>query len=68
MTEPTPPTNVRAVLRDGTEIPLDCRYVGLVDGKHRWEAVYSLPDLPESVLMDELPAHTVVAIRVDWLE
>ena len=65
MTEPTPPTNVRAVL-----IPLDCRYVGLDDdGTHRWEAVYPLPDLPAAtVLMDELLAHTAVAIRVDWPE
>ena len=59
---PDPPVNVRAVTPDGTEIPLECRYVGWVDGVHRWEAVISVGVPVDGVRMDVLPAHTEVGV------
>lgn len=41
VTEPIPPENVRLCLTDGTEIPVECRYDGVVEGVHRWTAVAS---------------------------
>lgn len=60
------PRNVRAVMADGREVPLECRYLGWDPriGAHRWAAVWSLPDLPQSISIDELPAHTAVMLAV----
>lgn len=66
MTNPIPPEDVRLVRRDGTEIPLECRYDGLdAAGQHRWIAVTPLGFEIESgmrVTMRMLPAKTSVAV------
>lgn len=66
MTEPVPPTNVRAVLDDGTEVPLDCVYEGMVEGLHRWRATWALPDRPREIRASVLPSRTSIAIA--WAE
>lgn len=60
---PTPPENVRAVLADGSEVPLEVVYVGWREGAHRWEAVVLLGCVPESLRIDALPAKTAVGVR-----
>lgn len=64
MSEPMPPENVRAIMADGTEIPVECTYRGYHDGIHRWVAVWALPEVPVSVKIGMLPAHTKVGIKV----
>ena len=62
---PQPPTNVRAVLVDGTEIPIAVGYVGFDarEAVHVWTNLTPLPVLlPDSVRMDVLPAHTAVVL------
>lgn len=61
---PTPPTNVRAVMRDGEEIPLECVYTGRVDGCHAWLATGVLREPPAHMCIDVLPPKTVVALAV----
>jgi len=64
-TEADPPRNVRVVLRDGAEIPLDLRYVGFVDGLHSWESVRPLSEPYVCLRADYLPAKTTIAIDFD---
>lgn len=61
---PTPPTNVRAVLADGSTLSLECTYAGSRDG-HEWVAKVPPGTTVAKVLMDTLPAHTRVRIAVD---
>lgn len=68
MTEPTPPENVRLRLPDGTEIPVECRYDGVVEGVHRWtaitpEGVTQRPGM--SLLVDLFPARSSISIDFD---
>lgn len=62
--QPQPPTNVRAVLADGRVIPLDCVYEGRRDGQHLWVAVWVLPEAPQRLLVDELPARSAVRVHI----
>lgn len=63
MSEPVAPENVVAVMADGTRIPLECVYDGLLpDGTHVWTAVLVLAALPDHVEIDILPAHTTIRI------
>ncbi len=66
MSEPEPPRNVRAVMADGREIPVDCEYLGNVGDTHRWAAVWKLPERPASLRVAMLPAKTSIAFR--WEE
>lgn len=63
--EPTPPTNVRVRLDDGTVIPCELAYEGPVDGVHRWLCVapVAVPAGPVAVLCDVLPARTSIAVQ-----
>jgi len=63
---PTPPTDVRAVMADGREIPLECVYAGRLGGRHEWVATWPLPERPARFFVGELPAHTSVSI--EWVE
>lgn len=64
------PVNVRVVLLDDTEVPIELVYVGwdLDEGVHRWEQIRPEP-IPRSVFkgahVDKLPSHTLVAICID---
>lgn len=62
---PVPPTNVRAVLDDGTVIPCDCVYKGVRSGQHLWATVNPIP-LSRLVRIDAdtRPAHTTLAVGV----
>jgi hypothetical protein len=41
MLDSNAPVNVRIVTSDGSEIPVDCRYVGVdMMGMHCWETVF----------------------------
>lgn len=67
MSDPTPPTDVRAVMVDGREFPLECVYRGFVNGTHLWAAVWTLPGLPHAITIGELPAHTSVSLECEQL-
>lgn len=62
---PVPPTNVRIVRPDGTEVPCEVRFVKTYiadDGEpmHDWEAISEyLPQIPQDrIAMDTLPPRT----------
>jgi hypothetical protein len=57
------PQNVRVVTLDGQEIPVECTYAGVVDGRHQWVAVTVCPQRPERVLVGMMPAKTAVVVR-----
>lgn len=60
--EPVPPENVRMTMADGTEIPVDCAFVGLDDdGIAIWMVVTDLP-LGNVVNMraDLMPARSAI--------
>lgn len=66
--EPQPPENVRAVLPDGEEVPLECLYVGTDEaGQHHWRALapVHVAGREFTVHMDALPAHTSLNIDVE---
>jgi hypothetical protein len=48
---------------DGSEIPLECVYVGWDGETHRWDAVVQLGRLPASLRVGALPAKTAVGVR-----
>jgi hypothetical protein len=60
-----PPRDVRAVMADGREIPLECRYVGWDGTTHLWEAVHPLPEPPMSVGIRGVPPRTSIVVTVD---
>lgn len=69
--EPDPPVNVRVVLLDGTEVPIELIYVGFDPEQlaHRWEQIHPEP-IPVSVWRgevraDKLPGHTLISIALD---
>lgn len=62
--QPEPPQNVRVVMRDGRELPVECVYDGEHDGTHRWVAVWTLPERPAGVRVDALPGRTSIVIGV----
>jgi hypothetical protein len=67
MEEPTPPTDVRAVMADGREIPLECVYDGWDGECHIWRAVHTVEELPASMSIRMLPAHTAVLLALEQL-
>lgn len=63
MSAPDPPVNVRYVLADGSEIPVDCRYLGADDeGIHRWEIIQPAPQSFTGIRADVFPARTGLSI------
>ncbi len=60
---PTPPENVRAVLADGSEVPLEVVYVGWRNDAHQWDAVLQLGQVPTRLLVGVLPAKTAVGVQ-----
>lgn len=64
---PDPPVNVRIELRDGTVIPVQSTYVGLINNIHHWEVVEDVPvDAVARLSIDMLPPHTSVTLRGGW--
>lgn len=63
--EPTPPTNVRAVLADGSIVPLELTYTGWDGQCHRWKAVRTPAWQPVQILCDALPVRTSIEVPVD---
>jgi hypothetical protein len=59
-----PPVDVRAVMADGSEVPLECVYVGWDGETHRWDAVVRLGEVPASLRIGMLPALTSVGVRM----
>ena len=67
----TPPENVRIVRPDGSEIPLEVRYVGERIGDddkplHQWEAISEyVPQIPQDRLtVGTLPPRTEIGITM----
>ena len=66
-----PPENVRIVRPDGTEIPCELRYTGLVPGSdgqpiHHWDAIteYTPVCPPDKIRVGTLPARTEISLTV----
>lgn len=70
MSQPVPPENVRVVLADGTEVPIECRYDGLTDGVHCWMAAITLRQPVQEIIVDRWPADTSIGfdveLELDW--
>lgn len=64
MAEPPMPQGVRAVMQDGREIPLECVYDGVRDGKHLWVTTWIVREVPRRVLVRVLPQNTSIAMVV----
>jgi hypothetical protein len=63
---PPAPVNVVAIMRDGSRIPLECRYVGIDPHDHTyvWEAIQTLPALGlRSVTVEQLPADVTLIVE-----
>jgi hypothetical protein len=61
-----PPSNVRLVLEDGTELPVECRFSGYWRGRYNWMAVVpwdQLGQMPIGLRCDTLPGRTRVEVR-----
>lgn len=62
---PVPPENVRLLLRDHREIPVECVYLGRWDDVHVWEAVRPT-DIPladiDCLRIGMLPPHTEIGL------
>ncbi len=58
----TPPENVRAVMADGSEIPLEVIYAGWDGQVHQWKAVIVLGQVPAELRVGMLPARTAVGV------
>lgn len=63
---PDPPINVRLVMADGTEVPVDTVYRGEEGDSHAWEVVNPPKGRVRALKIDELPAHTLVRIAGRW--
>jgi hypothetical protein len=60
---PEPPVNVQLVLHDGSIIPVDTVYVGVVGGDHHWEVVNPPPPSRiKGMRIQQLPPQTAVTI------
>jgi hypothetical protein len=69
VTLPEPPVNVRVVLRDGTEVPVDTVYQGMHRQQHHWLVVNGPP--PEAIFgvrIEALPPRTMVIISNEETE
>jgi len=61
---PDPPVNVRVVLTDDTEVPVDTVYAGYERRTHTWEIIDGPPiDRIKGLRIDMLPPHTQVSMR-----
>jgi hypothetical protein len=60
--DPIPPTGVVGITHDGTRVPLDCEYLGEVNGIHQWLAPWHLPYAPHAVEIDFMPARSDLVI------
>ena len=69
MTLPEPPVNVRLLLTDGTEVPVDTVYIGVQDGQHVWQVVAGPPiEQVASLHIDQLPPATTVMIAEGYAD
>lgn len=59
---PQPPENVRVVLDDGREIPVECVYAGVRDGLHEWVAVHRTAGEPASLRIGVLPPRSTIRV------
>lgn len=62
MTHPAPPENVQVEMSDGSRHPLECVYVGFVDGVHRWRPVGVPAGRIAAVTIAVLPPHTAIVV------
>lgn len=59
---PEPPQDVRITMADGSEVPVECVYVGWDGQTHNWQAVIEPDRRPASMSIGVLPARTSVSI------
>jgi hypothetical protein len=64
-TLPEPPSNVRLKFRDGSVVPVECRYDGYKDGCHIWVVTAQADPARLTMLQcDRLPAHTSIELKL----
>lgn len=69
MSTPVAPHNVRIVLADGREVPVELVYAGRArNGQHEWVSAAIYAQAITKVCADMLPARTSVVIRTDQEE
>jgi hypothetical protein len=61
---PEAPKNARLFLLDGTDLPLELRYVGKSAGIHCWTPTNRMPAFEDinCLYIEELPAHTTLVM------
>lgn len=65
MLDSNAPVNVRIVTSDGSEIPVDCRYVGVdMMGMHCWETVFPYCVDGVGLIADSVPENTKIDIFI----
>ena len=63
VSQPVPPEDVRVVLDDGREIPVELIYIGRdTDGTHQWVTVAPVGGRPVEIRVDMMPAQTRIMI------
>lgn len=65
-TPPPAPEDVRAIYRDGREVPLELIHTGDdADGMHIWTPTALLPERPARLTVAVLPGRTRIVIDVE---
>jgi len=65
---PPHPENVRVVLTDGREIPVECVHAGYEGGVAVWEVITKVdPGLVAQVRADVLPARTAIRFPLGFV-
>lgn len=66
MSIPEPPTNVRIVMQDHSEYPVEVAYRGQRDdGTHEWIVTTSLRGIPLGLAFDRIPPRTAVMLEFE---
>lgn len=68
---PPAPENVRLVLDDGTEIPMEMRYLGVVNQVHQWENVMPVALRRGTAFhprVQRLPSMTAISFHVTFYD
>ena len=61
---PEAPTNVRVILHDESQYPVEVAYRGVdEEGQHVWVATITWHGLPKGIAADKIPPHTAISIE-----
>lgn len=63
--QPVPPEGVRIERADGTVLPVELVYDGLIGGLHQWAVTGVVVNDGDAVCADVLPPQTSIALRIE---